>query len=220
VAKEVVVRGHSEVPVVPDRAVVWLLVDGDGPTREDAYGAAARSAATVDEVLAAEAGSLSRVTTTALVVQPRTRWRKGESVRSGWRATRRSTVEIVVLDRVGEILSRLAGAGATLSDLSWELDPGNEAYDRCRRQAAQDARRRARQYAQALGLTLTGVAWVTEPGMGSGPSVPQPRMHAALAAPAGFPEMPEEPIEVTPGEIIVRAAVDVGFTIGAEEGGA
>jgi uncharacterized protein len=214
-AREVVVRGHSEVPVVPDRAVVRLLVDGDGPSRQEAYTAAAKSAAAVDEVLAAEAGTLSRVTTTALVVQPRTRWRKGESVRSGWRATRQSTVEIGVLDRLGEVLSRLAGAGATLSDLSWELDPGNEAYDRSRRQAAEDARRRAQQYAEALGLTLTGVAWVAEPGMGPAP-VPQPRVHAALTAGGGFPERPEEPIELTPGEILVRAAVDVGFTIGPE----
>ncbi len=209
--REIVVRGQSEVPAVPDRAVVGLLVDGDGASREEAYGTTARAAATVDEILAGESGSLSRVTTTALVVQPRTRWRKGESVRSGWRATRTTRIEINVLDRVGEILSLLAGAGATLSDLSWDLDAGNEAYDRARRQAAEDARRRASQYAEALGLSISGVAWVAEPGVRPAPPL-QPRMHAMAAGAAG-PDMPEEPIGVAPGEMVVRAVVDVGFAI-------
>ncbi len=91
---ELVVRGEGEVRVMPDRASIRVLVDGEGASRDEAYESAARLARAVDAVLAAEAGSIERVTTAALVVQPRTRWRKGETVRTGWRAYRASVVEI------------------------------------------------------------------------------------------------------------------------------
>lgn len=38
----------------------------------------------VDEVLGRYQVEIDRATTAALVVQPKTRWRKGESVRTGW----------------------------------------------------------------------------------------------------------------------------------------
>ena len=81
--------------------------------------------------------------------------------------------------------------------------------------AAADARRRADAYAAALGLRVTGIAWVAEPGLRR--PVRQRRLHAhgrhevASAGRAGEPEV----IDVTPDEITVDAAVDVAFTFAA-----
>ncbi len=210
--RQIVVRGEAEIRAMPDMAIFRVTVEGDGSNQEQAYGAAARLAAAVDGVFGAQAASIGRVTTAALMVQPRTRWHKGETVRTGWRAQRMSVVELNGLDQVGAIAAMLVGAGASLTGPSWGLDPSNDAYHQARVQAARDAHRRAEAYASALGVELGPLAWVSEPGLragGNGGPIFAAAARAAHMAVGG----PEEPIEVAPEEITVDAAVEVGFHI-------
>jgi uncharacterized protein YggE len=214
---EIVVRGEAEVRAMPDLAVLRVVVDGEGSSQEEAYDAAAGLAEAVDAVFGAQSPSIGRVTTAALVVQPRVRWDKGEEIRTGWRAGRVSIVEVRALDRVGNIAAMLVGAGATLTGPSWELDSSNAAYHQARVGAAQDARQRAEAYASALGVGLGPLMWVAEPGLrlagdgGRGMAAGgQPRAALLAAGPA------ERPIDVAPGEITVHAAVEVGFHIAGQ----
>ena len=86
-----------------------------------------------------ETDGIERVVTAALIVQPRSRWKKGESVRTGWRAGRISVVEITDLDRVGAVLAQLVSAGAAIVGPSWEVRSDNDAHDEARRRAAEDS---------------------------------------------------------------------------------
>src|SRR5215469_13315440 len=113
---------------MPDLASVKVGVDGEGQSREEAYQMASAAAAAVDAVLADFEPAIDRVTTAALTVQPKTRWRKGETQRTGWQAVRVSVVEIADISRVGELLNALAGAGASISDLCWMVAPANKAF--------------------------------------------------------------------------------------------
>jgi uncharacterized protein YggE len=215
VDREIVVRGEGEVRTLPDRATVLVTVDGEGESREEAYEAAATLVANVDALFTREADGLDRVVTTALVVQPRTRWRKGESVRTGWRSSRTTVVEIVALDRVGALLAEIVAAGGAIAGPSWQLAAGHPAHDEARRAAATDARRRADAYAASLGLAVGSVAWVAEPGLRPGtPGIAYgaARMAARGPAASGAP-MSDEPIEVNPDEITVHAEVEVAFVI-------
>jgi hypothetical protein len=211
---EILVRGAAEVRAMPDRATVRATIDGEGDTREAAYEAASRAAADVDAVLEAEADALDRVTTAALIVQPRTRWRKGESLRTGWRAARTTVVEVADLGRIGTVVARLTGAGAAIAGPTWELDRDHEAHDRARRLAAEDARRRADAYAAGVGLRVSSVLWVSEPGLrlsSDGHGLPA-AMPVAVRAFAGGGEVADgDTIEVAPAEIVVAAVVEVGF---------
>ncbi|MGH9292695.1 MAG: SIMPL domain-containing protein, partial [Acidimicrobiales bacterium] len=85
---------------------------------------------------------------------------------------------------------------------------------RARREAAADARRRAAEYATALGLELGPVAWIAEPGLRAGGGAPHRVGWSAVAnfARASAAET-DEPVEIAPGEITVTAAVEVGFEI-------
>jgi uncharacterized protein YggE len=213
VDREIVVRGEGKVRVMPDRASVRLMVDGEGSSRDDAYQVAARIAKSVDGVLEAGTPAVERVTTTALVVQPRTRWRKGETIRTGWRAYRSSVVEIRDLDQVGDLLAKITAAGGAISALTWELDGSNAGHDVARGLAGEDARRRAERYASSLGVLLGGVSWAAEPGL----RMPQDQFSAPLEFAAARPAMvggrpDEETIEVTPEEITLRVAIEVGFS--------
>jgi uncharacterized protein YggE len=215
--REVIVKGSAELRIPPDRALVHVTLDADGGSRDDAYQAAARTAAAVDAVFEQHAAETERIVTTTLAVQPLTRWRKGELIRTGWRATRRSTLEVVAFEGLGAILADVVGAGATIAGPEWVVDEGNEAFDRVRSLAAQDARRRAATYVDGLGVTLGPLRWVAEPGLRtSGGEPPMVRMAmAAGGAARGFAADEEEPvIQVEPADSVIEASVEVSFSIG------
>jgi uncharacterized protein YggE len=164
----------------------------------------------VDAVFASHREALGRVTTVALVVHPKTRWKKGESVRTGWRASRVSTVEVTGLDHLGSLIAELTGAGASVTGPSWQLDASNRVHSEVRRLAASDAKQRAYDYASALGLEVSGVAWVSEPGLRQPIETGQARRAFALSAGVRA-EAVEEGIDVTPEEIATEAFVEVSF---------
>jgi uncharacterized protein len=209
--RELIVRGVGDVRAMPDLATVRVGIDGQGQSREEAYQTASTAAAAVDRVLADFETAIDRVTTAALTVQPRTRWRKGETQRTGWQASRISVVEIKDTTRVGELLNALAGAGASISGLSWMVAPANESFALARQRAGEDAQARAQQYAQALGIKLGQVAWASEPGLrGTGRTDWMSATAAGRELSAGAAE---EAIDVTPEEVTIRAALEVAYSL-------
>jgi uncharacterized protein YggE len=221
--REVVVRGSGEARALPDLATLTVEVTADHKSRDEAYQARTLRAARVDEVLTLHKDAIARTTIASLWVQPLTRWHRGEELHTGWRASRTSFVEVSGLDALGDIMSGLVEAGAAVRGPEWSMAPTNPAYDRARRIAAEDARHRAESYAEALGLLLGPVAWVAEPGLRDGlgkPPGPIPvaalaaRSDAGTLAAAGTPPEPSEPTEnLTPSEMAVEVALEVGFGI-------
>jgi uncharacterized protein YggE len=196
---------------MPDLASVQVSVDGEGQSRAEAYQSAGATAAAVDGVLSDFESAIDRITTAALSVQPKTRWRKGETQRTGWQAYRVSVVEIKDTSRVGELLNALAGAGASISGLAWMVAPANESFALARQRAGEDARARAEQYAQALSIKLGPVAWASEPGLRSTGQVDW--MSASAGAHLASAGAAEEPINVNPEEVTIRAALEVAYRI-------
>lgn len=217
--REIVVRGNGEARALPDLASLRVEVTADHKSRDDAYQARAALAARVDAVLAKYADAIARTTLASLWVQPRTRWHRGEDVRTGWRASRTSFVEVEVLDALGDIMSDVVEVGGAVRGPEWSMAPTNPAYDHARRAAADDARHRAESYAQALGLRLGPVAWVAEPGMRSTPSptppgpVPLTGADQQIRTVAAATEATEPVEDLTPAELTIEVAVEVGFAI-------
>ena len=211
--REIVVRGTGEARALPDLASLRVEVTADRKTQDEAYEARADIAAKVDFVFSQHANAIARTTVASLWVQPRTRWHRGEDIRTGWRASRTTFVDVVVLDALGVIMSEVVSAGASVTGPNWSMASTNIAYDLARRAAAEDARHRAIAYSESLGLTLGGVAWVAEPGM-RGPAAggPAPTMLRA-SAPAGGAADPEPVEDLTPSEMTVEVSVEVGFAI-------
>ena len=219
--REIVVRGTGEARALPDLASLRVEVTADHNTRDEAYEARAKLAAKVDVVFAVHRDAIGRTTVASLWVQPRTRWHRGEDIRTGWRASRTSFVDVVVLDALGSIMSDIVDAGGAVQGPQWSMALTNPAYDTARRAAAEDARHRAQSYAQALDLRLGPVAWVAEPGMRTAPVSPIVPLAAADAGPTtrlgaatAFSAEPAEPVEdLTPSEMTVEVTVEVGFGI-------
>src|ERR671919_1301343 len=102
---EIIVRGEGEARAMPDRAVVNVVVEGEGAARDVAYGEAAELAKRVDGVLNEYGDAIERTLTAGLVVQAKTRWHKGENVRTGWHARRTTVVDAVDFGRLGELIA-------------------------------------------------------------------------------------------------------------------
>lgn len=216
--REIFVRGSGEAKVPPDRAVIQVTIDAEGASREAAYKAASESARQVDQVLSDHDTAIERVTAAALVVHPKTRWKKGESIRTGWRAYRSSHVEVTDFAQLGQMLAEMTAARGTISGPNWRVDPTNPAHHQVRAEAAGEARRRAEAYASGLGLTLGEVRWMSEPGLrdtsgsGDGP-MPMGAIARSAAVPGGVRE--EDVIDVTPADITIRAEIEVSFALQA-----
>lgn len=213
--REIVVRGTGEARALPDLASLRVEVTADAKSQDEAHAARAALAARVDHVFTQHANAIARTTTASLWVQPRTRWHRGEEVVTGWRASRTTFVDVIVLDALGAIMSEVVAAGASVTGPNWSMAPGNIAYDLARRAAAEDARHRAIAYAESLGLELGDVAWVAEPGLrrsNGAASAPDAGARVPMAAVATVPE--REPVEdLTPTEMRIEVAVDVAFAI-------
>lgn len=199
---------------MPDRAHLTAVIDAEGATREAAYREAAESARQVDEVLQGRASALGRASTAGLVVHPKSRWKRGETQRTGWRASRTTELEVTAFDQLGDLIAELAAARATITGLAWQLDSTNPAFATARRLAAADARSRAEDYAAALGLQLGAVVWIAEPGLRRPTGADYERMPvAARSLSAAGPRAAEETITVTADEMTAQAAVEVGFSL-------
>jgi uncharacterized protein YggE len=195
--REIVVRGRGEARALPDLASLRVEVAADHKSQDEAHEARAKQAAKVDVVLAEH---------------------RDADIRTGWRASRTSFVEIAVLDELSDIMSGIVEAGGAVHGPQWSMAPTNPAYDQARRAAAEDARHRALSYAQALDLVLGPVAWVAEPGMrlaGGTPGPPLPGAPMTRAATAGnlSTESAEPTEDLTPSEMTVDVVVEVGFGI-------
>jgi uncharacterized protein len=213
-AAEILVRGESELRSLPDRALIRVMVEADGPSQAEAYSRASELAAAVDAVFDKYADAVERRITAGVIVRPKTRWRKGETVRTGWAAGRTTALEITNFARLGALMAELPIAGASsVYGPEWEVDPSNPVHEQARRAAATDASRRASAYAEALGLRVGAMKWLSEPGLrhetGVGPVMAGPVAMASRA----ILQPEEEPMDVQPDEITIHAVVEACFEV-------
>jgi uncharacterized protein YggE len=199
---------------MPDRALVHVTIQRESPSRDTAYARAARTSGEVDRVVENRRNALAKVTAASLVVRPTTKWEGGEYVVTGWVAARTSILDVVGFDQLGELIAELATAGAIIAGPRWELDPDNVAHRAARRSASLDARRRADDYAEALGLDVEEVSWISEPGLRLPGSIDGSTTAIGAAARLMSSSAPdEEIIDITPAEITATATVEVAFKI-------
>lgn len=203
-----VVRGRGTVEVQPDAAALVAEARARANDPSAAQAAAAGIAAAVDELLDRAGGAIRRRSTSALLVTPSHEWRDGIRQFVGFDAVRATTIEIVDPGTIGDVFAGLASARAATGSLRWIVDRTNPAHGEARRAAAVDARERAADYADALGVALGPVLEIREPDTAD-PDRPAPRALLAAEAMGGGPDA----MEVTAPVLTVTAEVDVTFSL-------
>lgn len=205
---QIVAQGTAEVRVAPDRAIAGFGVEFQAP---DARTAQARVNEAMQQVIQALRGlnlpenriRTERLELTPVYEQPRPREGETRPRLVGYRAANQVRVELDNVSRLGPVIDAAVGAGANgIEGIQFTL--ANEAPHRIEalRQAADEARNKARAIAAALDVDLGSLIGASEGGV---QVIGPPPVAFAREAFASTP--------VQPGEINVHATVTVHYQI-------
>jgi uncharacterized protein len=201
----VVVTGEGSVTVPPDYAEIASGVTTKAKTAEEATEANSKLMATVNAALQSSGIAPSDTQTARFSVSPVYGPPQVNTPPKlvGFSVSNELSVKVRQIAKVGAVLDALIAAGATdAGSVQFLHSDMSKALDQARQAAIADARRKAELYAQAAGLTLGGVAWITEePGY----RPPPPMVARAFAATA--------PVPIAPGEDTLRVQITVGFDV-------
>ena len=203
----VIVIGEGSVSVTPDYAQIGGGVTTRAKTVKEAMDANSRSMAAIIKTLRDSGVAQSDIQTSRFVVQPvyAPQEPRTEPKLAGYSVSNRVRVKIRQIDQIGEILDRLVTAGATdIGNVEFLVSEPSKALDHAREAAIADARRRAEVYAQASGIQLGRVEWVSEVS-GFAPPAPMRSSEASAMTAASVP--------ITGGEDTLRVRITVGFDI-------
>ena len=214
-AGTITIDGRGEVTAAPDTAFVNSGVTTQGATAREALDANTEA---MEELIAAlkDAGIERRdIQTSGFSVNPNyvysdARDENGYSLPpkiNGYQVSNMVTVRVRELDSLGQILDRAVTVGAnTVNGVTFSVADPSELYDKARRAAFADARRKAELYAEISGEALGELEKISESQSYNQP--PQPLMEAAYAR-AADSAVPVEGGELT-FAIIVSAEWELG----------
>lgn len=201
------VSAEGRVEAAPDMATISLGVTTDGATAQAALQANAQRMNALSQSLR-RAGIAERdIQTSNVSVNPQYAYVENRPPRvTGYQANNQVTVRVRNLDRLGSVIDNAVAAGGnTVNGVSFSHADPDAQLDAARREAAQNARRRADLYAQAFGMRVHRIIAVSESG-GYAPPIPMTvyaRMETDAAAPT----------PVAPGEISTSVNVSVTFEL-------
>ena len=196
--------GHGEVRSAPDMAFVTTGVLSQGNTAAEALAANTQAMNALFAALKQAGIDEKDVQTSSFMVQPRYDYTNNQAPKLvGYDVSNNVTVTMRKIADLGPLLDKLVQSGSNqISGISFDVSKPDAALDEARKLATADATRRAKVYAEALGVTLGPVLSVSE-GTNYQPPVPMLRGKAMMADAAA-------PVPVAAGE--QSLSVDVNIT--------
>ncbi|MGW3506226.1 SIMPL domain-containing protein [Streptomyces sp. NPDC000994] len=215
-APRIAVRGEAHLEVDPEIARIGITVTARGKDRRSALDDLTRRNARVLDLVKSYGQAVEHLETGAFSIAPEpARHGRGERVRT-YHGVVRLTAELSDFTALGELTTRLADLELTRVDGPWwSLRPGSPAHREARRQAVQEAVQRAREYAEALGTSLTALVEIADIGVESAPPRPQApgRMRAMAAYGGPAPQDEAAPLDLEPERQHVHAQLDARFVM-------
>lgn len=216
-APHVAVRGEATLEVEPELARIGITVSARASDRRAALDDLARRNTAVLDLVKSYGEAVDTIDTSALVITPELGKGRGERVR-----THHGRVHIQAtlndFGALGDLTTRLSALDLTRVDgPHWSLRPDSPVHRTARTQAVRDAVQRAKEYAEALGASITALLEIADQGLDA------PRVHAGHRAfgPLGSARSSaeEDPavIDLEPERQTVYAQVTAHFTMTAPD---
>lgn len=210
------VRGEAWLEAEPEIAVISVTVQARDRDRRSVLDRLASRNTHVLDLVKGYGEAVEKLESGAASVYPDIKHKEREERVARYLGQASVRVTIQDFTVLGELVARLADAElVTVAGPWWSLRPGSPVYRHARLAAAQDATRRAREYAQAFGGQLGTLIEAADAGLLTGHADQGVRFHAAagLAAPAaaladGIPALDFEPVRQT-----VTANIDARFSV-------
>ncbi|MEU1039332.1 SIMPL domain-containing protein [Streptomyces sp. NPDC005907] len=205
------VRGEAHLETAPETARIDITVSARGTNRHDTLADLTRRNTTTLDLIKTYADTVEHLETGTLTISPElTKHGRGERIRA-YHGHIHLTAELADFTALGELTTRLADLELTRVDgPTWTLRPTSPAYRQARRQAVHDAVQRAREYAEALGTTLTALIELTD----TDPTRPYPA-DRTLRTMTYAGETPDDtaPLDLEPQRQHIHAEVTARFTM-------
>jgi uncharacterized protein YggE len=192
----------------PDMATINLGVTTEGQTAQAALAENARRMTALTQALR-RAGIAERdIQTSNVSVYPQQQYRENQQpLITGYQANNTVTAKVRNIDNTGRVIDAAVGAGGnTVNGVYFSYQDPDRQLDAARRDAIEEARRRAELYASALNMRVTRVVAVQE---GGGYAPPMPIMVTGARMEAAQ----DASTPVAPGQIETRVSVSVTFEL-------
>ncbi|ARZ70636.1 SIMPL domain-containing protein [Streptomyces sp. HU2014] len=212
----IAVRGEARLEVDPEIAHLGITVTARNTDRDTTLTDLTRRNNQVLDLLKTTTGdAVERIETGTFTLTPQLSEKsRGERVRA-YHGTVHHTATLSDFTTLGELTTRLAALDLTRVDGPWwALRPDSPAHREARRQAVQDAVRRAREYADALGARLVALLELADEGAENASFGGMPPV-VGMSRAAGFGGAPEAApaLDLEPQRQTVYAQVNARLTM-------
>ena len=209
----VTVRGEATAEVQPELAQLSVTVTARDRDRDRVLRDLDERARAVDAVLGLHEAAIERIDTDAVRISPQFSSNKPRERVAGYEGMVRRTVLLHDFAPLGDLLVQLSSIElASVVGPWWFLRPDSPVHRDVRVAAVRDAVHRAREYAEALGATLTELVDLADASLLIDGSVPVPSpMPAAAQAFRGGAAPETFSFDVTPTPQHLRATVEARF---------
>ena len=158
----VTVRGEAQIEVPPDRATLLVTVHSAGDSAERVRAELADASGRIGGLLDQYAAAIEQSSTSGLHIGPVFHRRTGTRI-TGYRGTFSTHIVVRDLESLSPIVFALAPLpNSQIDGPWWSLRPDNAAYRGVRLSAIGDARRRADDYAGAVGATVLDLVEISD----------------------------------------------------------
>lgn len=199
------VTGEGQARIAPDMASIQLGVSTQAETAAEAMAQNSEQQRAVIDALTGAGIAEDDIQTSGLNLNPLMQYGDGQALTvTGYQAVNTVQVRVSELERLGEVLDAIVGAGANeIGGISFTREDGADAQDEARRDAVADARRKAELLAEAAGVDLGPILTLRDVQTGGGGPRPMMRMEAAMA----------DSVPVQPGQVEMAAQVEIDFAL-------
>jgi uncharacterized protein len=202
----VLVTGTGKITGRPDTLVADFGTEARGTSVDEALGRADRAIDRVRNELLRGGVDRGDLQTAGIDIYPRYD-DNGDRI-TGYQASQRLTVTFRDVDRAGDLLGKAVSAGgdaARLSGLSFRIDDDSALLETARREAFDDAKRKAQLYGDAAERGLGRVVSVTETVRGNDSPYPVDAYYRATASAA-------QDVAIEPGQQELSVSVTVEWS--------
>ncbi len=199
--------GHGEARVAPDLVVVTVGVMSQGATAAEALSANTTSMNAVFETLKTAGIEARDIQTSNFMVQPRYDYNNNTQPPKlvGYDVSNNVTITLRQIAALGGLLDKLVTAGSNqIQGVMFQVEKPDAALDEARKLATADATRKAKLYAEAMGVSMGSVLSISE-GVRYEPPM-QMRMKSAAAPMA-------EAVPIAAGEQVLSVDVNITWEI-------
>jgi uncharacterized protein YggE len=203
----VTVRGEAQIEVRPDLATLSVTVHSAGDSAERVRAELADASGRIGGLLEQYVAAIEQSSTSGLHIAPVFNRRTGTRI-TGYRGTFSTQIVVRDLDSLSPIVFALAPLpNSQIDGPWWSLRPDNAAYRDVRLSAIGEARRRADDYAGAVGATVLDLVEISdlETGFHGIREARMPMFAKGIADDAAFEFEPA--LQTVSGQVTVRFTI-------------